>query len=175
MQFVLGTFLTGGVSLLYAAVMTLFINGRHLFYGLSFIEKFRGMGHYYPYMVFSLTDETYSVLCDFKVPEGMNERKVSFLISLLDQSYWILGSVLGAVIGKLIIFDTTGIDFSMTALFVVIVINQWMDNREHRPALLGLAVGLASLFLLGPDKFLLPALTFVAIILLGVRKKWDMK
>lgn len=175
MQFVLVTFLTGGVNLFYAAVMTLFINGRHLFYGLSFIEKFQGMGRYYPYMIFSLTDETYSVLCDIKVPDGLSEKRISFLISLLDHCYWIAGAVMGAVIGQLITLDTTGIDFSMTALFVVIVVNQWMDSKEHRPALLGLLVGIASLLLLGPDKFLLPALSFVSIILLGVRKKWNME
>lgn len=124
MQFVLVTLLTSGASLLYAAIMTLFINGRHLFYGLSFIEKFRGMGKRYPYMVFSLTDETYSVLCSLKVPESLDEKRVSLLISLLDHLYWVMGSVLGGMVGQFIKFDTTGIDFSMTALFVVIVLNQ---------------------------------------------------
>lgn len=175
MQFVLVTLLTSGASLLYAAVMTLFINGRHLFYGLSFIEKFRNMGKSYPYMIFSLTDETYSVLCSLKVPEGMNEKKVSLLISLMDHLYWIVGSVLGGMIGQLIKFDTTGIDFSMTALFVVIVINQWLDSKEHRPALIGAVLGILCLMLFGPDKFLLPALSFTALILLGVKRRWNMQ
>ena len=175
MQFVLVTLLTSGASLLYAAVMTLFINGRHLFYGLSFIEKFRNMGKSYPYMIFSLTDETYSVLCSLKVPEGMNEKKVSLLISLMDHMYWIVGSVLGGMIGQLIKFDTTGIDFSMTALFVVIVINQWLDSKEHRPALFGAVLGILCLMLFGPDKFLLPALSFTALILLGVKRRWNMQ
>lgn len=175
MQFVLVTLLTSGVSLVYAAVMTLFINGRHIFYGLSFIEKFRNMGKAYPYMVFSLTDETYSVLCSLKAPEHMNEKRVAFLIALLDQIYWITGSVLGGVIGELITFDTTGVDFSMTALFVVIVLNQWLESKEHRPALVGAFIGIACLWLLGADKFLLPALTLTALILLGVRKKWDIQ
>ena len=173
MQFILVTLLTGGSNLLYTAVMTLFINGRHIFYGLSFIEKFRNMGKRYPYMVFSLTDETYSVLCNLKTPEGLNEKNVSFLIALFDHFYWITGSVLGAVIGQLIKFDTTGVDFSMTALFVVIVLNQWLDSREHRPAIIGGIVGIIFLVLIGADKFLLPALTLTAIILLGVRQKWD--
>lgn len=175
MQFVLVTLLTGGVSLIYAAVMTLFINGRHIFYGLSFIEKFRKMGKAYPYMVFSLTDETYSVLCSLKVPEKMDEKRVSFFIALLDHSYWIIGSVLGAVIGELITFDTTGIDFSMTALFVVIVLNQWMESREHRPAIIGAVIGMLCLWLFGADKFLLPALTITALALLGGRKVWNMQ
>ncbi len=175
MQFVLVTLLTGGASLVYAAIMTLFINGRHIFYGLSFIEKFRNMGKAYPYMVFSLTDETYSVLCGLKVPKGMNEKNISTMIALLDHIYWICGSVLGGVIGELITFNTTGIDFSMTALFVVIVLNQWMDSREHRPAIIGGVVGSACLLLLGEDKFLLPALTLTALLLLGVRKKWSIQ
>ena len=123
MQFVLVSLLTGGAGLLNAAVMTLFINGRHIFYGLSFVEKYKKMGKACPYMIFSLTDETYSVLCGTKVPEGMDENKVFFWISLLDQSYWVLGSVLGALVGSRITFDSTGIDFSMTALFIVIVVD----------------------------------------------------
>lgn len=175
MQFVLVTLLTGGVSLIYAAVMTLFINGRHIFYGLSFIEKFRKMGKAYPYMIFSLTDETYSVLCSLKVPEKMDEKRVSFFIALFDHCYWIIGSVLGAVIGQLITFDTTGVDFSMTALFVVIVLNQWMESREHRPAIIGAVIGMICLWLFGADKFLLPALTITALALLGGRKVWNMQ
>lgn len=175
MQFVLVTLLTGGESLVYAAVMTLFINGRHVFYGLSFIEKFRNMGKRYPYMVFSLTDETYSVLCSLKVPEGFDEKNVSFYISLFDHSYWVLGSVLGGIIGQLITFDTTGVDFSMTALFVVIVLNQWMDSKEHRPALIGGVIGLVSLILLGADKFLLPALTLSAMVLIALKSTMEKK
>ena len=175
MQFVLVTLLTSGASLLYAAIMTLFINGRHLFYGLSFIEKFRGMGKRYPYMVFSLTDETYSVLCSLKVPERLDEKRVSLLISLLDHLYWVMGSVLGGMVGQFIKFDTTGIDFSMTALFVVIVLNQWLDSKEHRPALIGAVLGILCLLLFGPDKFLLPALTFTALVLLGVKRRWNMQ
>ncbi len=175
MEFVLVTLLTGGASLLYSAVMTFFINGRHLFYGISFIEKFKKMGKAYPYMVFSLTDETYSVLCALKVSDGMRENRVMFWIALFDHCYWIAGSVLGGVLGELIAFDTTGIDFSMTALFVVIVLNQWMDSKEHKPALLGGIVGMICLLVFGAEQFLLPALSFTAIILIGVRKKWDIQ
>lgn len=175
MEFVLVTLLTGGASLLYSAVMTFFINGRHLFYGLSFIEKFKKMGKTYPYMVFSLTDETYSVLCALKVSDGMSENRVMFWIALFDHCYWIAGSVLGGLLGEIIAFDTTGIDFSMTALFVVIVLNQWMDSKEHKPALLGGMVGMICLLVFGAEQFLLPALSLTAIILIGVRKKWDIQ
>lgn len=169
MQFILVTLLSSGASLVYSAIMTFFINGRHIFYGLSFIEKFRKMGKAYPYMVFSLTDETYSVLCGLKVPPGMSEKKVSFYISLFDHLYWITGSVLGALIGQLVSFNAAGVDFSMTALFVVIVLNQWMDSKEHCPTLIGFGVGIVILLLLGADKFLFPALTITVLILLGMR------
>lgn len=171
MQFVLVTLLTGGASLLHTAMMTLFINGRHIFYGLSFVEKFKKSGKYYPYLVFSLTDETYSVLCGLKVPEGMDEKKVSFYISALDHSYWIIGSTVGALLGQLLTFHTAGIDFSMTALFIVIVLNQWMENKQHTPAIIGMLAGILCLLLFGADKFILPALSVSALLLLAFRKK----
>lgn len=172
MQFVMITMLTSGATLLFVAVMTLFINGRHIFYGLSFIETFRKMGKLAPYMIFSLTDETYSVLLSAKIPDEMNEKRTMFMMSLFDHLYWITGSVLGGLIGELITFDTTGIDFSMTALFVVIVVNQWLENKNHIPAIIGLFVSVICLVLLGPDKFLLPALCIIAAILLGGKKLW---
>lgn len=170
MQFVLVTLLTGGASLLHTAVMTLFINGRHIFYGLSFVEKFKKSGKYYPYMIFSLTDETYSVLCGLKVPEGLDEKKTSFYIAALDHSYWIIGSTMGALLGQLFTFDTTGIDFSMTALFIVIALNQWMENKRHTPAITGMIAGVLCLLLFGADKFILPALSVAALFLLLFRK-----
>lgn len=168
MQFVLVSLLTAGAGLLYTAVMTLFINGRHIFYGLSFVEKYQKMGKAYPYMIFSLTDETYSVLCGTKVPEGMEESKVFFWISLLDQSYWVFGSAVGALAGSYITFDSTGIDFSMTALFIAIVVEQWQERKSHFPAVLGAVCGILWLMVLGPDRFILPALcSCVAVLLLA--------
>lgn len=173
MQFVLVSLLTAGAGLLNTALMTLFINGRHIFYGLSFVEKYKKMGKAYPYMVFSLTDETYSVLCGTKVPEGMDENKVFFWISLLDQSYWVAGSVIGALAGSRIHFDSTGIDFSMTALFVAIVVEQWQGARSHFPAVLGAVCGLIWLVVLGPDEFILPALCSCVIILILARRRME--
>lgn len=171
MQFVLVTLLTSGAGLLSAALMTLFINGRHIFYGLSFVEKYKKTGKAYPYLVFSLTDETYSVLCGTKIPEGMEEKKVYFWISFLDQCYWVLGSVIGALAGSYITFDSTGIDFSMTALFIVIVVEQWQETKSHFPALLGAVCGILWLVVLGPDRFILPALCSCVVILLLVRRR----
>lgn len=175
MQFVLVTLLTGGVSLIYAAVMTLFINGRQIFYGLSLIDKFKSMGRVYPYMIFSLTDETYSLLCSVKIPDDLNERKTFFLISLFNHLYWIVGSVIGAVAGQLISFDTTGVDFSMTALFIVIVLDQWRESESHISALAGFVIGTIFLLILGPDKFLVPSLAVVSAFLIFMRGKMGEK
>lgn len=175
MQFVLVTLLTGGTGLFYTAIMTLFINGRHIFYGLSFVEKFKKMGKLYPYMIFSLTDETYSVLCGTRTPEDLHEDKVFFWISFLDHCYWILGSVIGAVAGSYITFDSTGIDFSMTALFIVIVVEQWQNAKSHFPAILGAGCGIVWLLILGPDRFLLPALCSCVVVLLVTRRRYPIE
>lgn len=170
MQFVLVTLLTEGVSLIHTALMTLFINGRHIFYGLSFVEKYKKMGKAYPYLVFSLTDETYSVLCGTHVPEDMDEKKVFFWISFLDQCYWVIGSTLGGLAGQYITFDSTGIDFSMTALFVVIVIEQWQEKEAHMSAIIGAVCGIVFLLIFGADRFILPALLCAMMALIIMHK-----
>lgn len=173
MQFIMVTLLSGGASLVYTAIMTLFINGRHIFYGFSFIERYRRMGKAYPYMVFSLTDETYSLLCRTKIPMELDEKKVTFWISLLNQCYWIAGSVIGGLAGQLITFDSTGIDFSMTALFVAITVEQWQENKNHIPAVSGFIASMLFLILLGADRFILPSLTLSVILLLITRKRME--
>ena len=169
MQFVMVSFFSGGISLITAAVMTLLINCRHAFYGISFLDRFRKMGKACPYMIFSLTDETYSLLCSLKVPRDLDEKKVSFFIALLDHSYWILGSTLGAALGQLRTFNSTGIDFAMTALFVTIFIEQWLDYKSHIPALTGLFSALVCLLLFGADRFILPAMILTVAVLLFLR------
>lgn len=155
------------------ALMTLLINFRHLVYGLSMLEKFRGMGLRKFYMIFSLTDETYALLSSVQAPAGVDPRSFYFFIALLDHSYWILGSVIGAVAGALLPIDTTGIDFAMTALFVVIAVDQWKAYKNHLPALLGAGVTLLSLTLVGADSMLLPALAVIVGILLLLRGRLD--
>ncbi|HIT66030.1 MAG TPA: AzlC family ABC transporter permease [Candidatus Merdisoma merdipullorum] len=173
-QFVLVDFLSGGTSLPVIAVMTLLINSRHAFYGLSFVEKFRKMKTY-PYMVFSLTDETYSLLCSLKTPEGMDEKKVMFLISLFDQLYWIAGSVLGAVLGQMLPFDMTGIDFAMTALFITIFVDQWREARSHLPAVIGLCSSVVCLLIFGGSNFILPSLIITVGLLMALRGRLEGK
>ena len=162
-----------GASLPQVAFLTLMVNFRHLVYGLSLLEKFRGMGLRKLYMIFSLTDETYALLSSAQAPEGVNEHDFLFLVALLDHSYWILGSVIGAVLGAALGFDTTGVDFAMTALFLVIAVGQWKSAGSHLPALLGGAATLASLLLAGAEDMLLPALAVIVIALTLLRPRLE--
>ncbi len=173
-QFVMVDFLGSGTSLPVIAVMTLLINSRHAFYGLSFVEKFRKMKTC-PYMIFSLTDETYSLLCSLKTPEEMDEKKVMFLIALFDQSYWIAGSVLGAILGELLTFDMTGIDFAMTALFVTIFVDQWRGADSHIPAVIGLCSSAFCLLIFGGSHFILPSLIITVGLLMALKGRLEGK
>lgn len=157
------------------AFLTLVINFRHLVYGLSMLEKFKGMGWRKLYMIFSLTDETYALLAGVCPPEGVDEKGFYFTIALLDQVYWIAGSLVGAVAGSLITIDTEGIDFAMTALFIVIAVDQWRSAQRHFPALLGAGGTLLCLLWLGPDggRFLIPALGILVAGLLLARPVLD--
>ena len=168
-QYLLVSLLASGASLVTVAVMTLLLNCRHIFYGLSFLETFHQMGARKWYMIFSLTDETYSLLCSLKVPEGIDPSAMRFWIAILDQSYWILGSVIGAIIGGVLPFDTTGIDFAMTSLFTVIFVEQWLSAKCHIPALMGLAAAAVSLAILGPSNFILPAMLAICVMLVAMR------
>ena len=155
------------------AVMTLLINFRHLVYGLSMLEKFRGMGWRKFYMIFSLTDETYALLAGADVPVGVRPRDFYFAVAVLDQLYWIAGSVIGGVAGGLLSLDITGIDFAMTALFVVIAVEQWKSAKERLPALLGAGCTLLFLILMGEEQMLLPALGAIVAALLLLRPRLD--
>lgn len=165
--------LSTGAALGSVAVLTLILNFRHLVYGLSMLEKFRGMGLRKLYMIFSLTDETYALLSSARAPAGVEEHDYYFAVSMLDHSYWILGSVLGSVLGSALGVDTTGVDFAMTALFLVIAVGQWKKAGSHLPALLGGAATLFSLMLVGAEEMLLPALGMIVLALTALRPKLD--
>ena len=165
--------LAAGASLPQTAFLTLIINFRHLVYGLSMLEKFRGMGARKLYMIFSLTDETYALLSSAKAPEGVEEHDFFFAVALLDQSYWVLGSAIGSLLGSALAFDTTGVDFAMTALFLVIAVGQWRGAGSHLPALLGGAAALAGLALAGAEDMLLPALAIIVIALTLLRPRLE--
>ena len=167
------TLLSTAAGLGTVALMTLLINFRHLVYGLSMLEKFRGMGKRKLYMIFALTDESYALLSSAQAPVGVDPKAFYFAIALLDQSYWVLGSVIGAVAGALIPFSTQGVDFAMTALFLVIAVDQWQTYKSHFPALLGAGATLVFLLLIGQEQMLLPALGVIVLVLLLARERLD--
>ncbi len=175
MQYVAIDLLAGGASLISAALMTVMVNARHLFYGVSMIERYRDTGKAKPYLIFSLTDETYSLVCSGDVPEGVDERGYFFLVSLFDQCYWIAGSLLGALIGSLIAFDTSGIDFAMTALFVVVFVEQWRSCKNHLSAMIGVGASVICLLVFGADSFIIPSMIAITALLTILRKKLEGK
>lgn len=176
MQYIAVTFFTGlsGLGgLVHVALMTLLVNIRHLFYGISFLRAFRKTGHAKWYLIFSLTDETYSLLCGSEVPKGVEQGKFFLSIALLDQLYWIVGSMAGGAVGTLLTFDTTGIDFALTALFLVIFTEQWLSAQRHIPALVGLGASVAALLLFGPDSMIIPAMAIICILLMALRRTME--
>ena len=171
MEFVAVSLLTAGFDPVQALLMALMINARHAFYGLSMLEKYRGTGWARPFLIFSLTDETFSLVSTLEPPDGVTRRDFYFWISLLDYLYWQVGSVLGALIGGLLPFDTTGLDFALTALFIVLFLEQWR-KRENRPAaLIGLGCTAVSLAVVGADRLVIPAMVLILAVLLGGRNK----
>lgn len=162
MQFAGVGLMTSGAGILTTALTTLFVNARHLFYGISMLDRYRDAGRRKPYLIFALTDETYSLVCSGE------ERSLSycFRLSLLNHLYWITGSALGSLAGAVLPFNFEGIDFSLTALFVTVFLGQWVSDEDHFPALVGAGASVAALLLFGPDRFLLPAMAGISAALL---------
>ncbi|MGN0689606.1 MAG: AzlC family ABC transporter permease [Oscillospiraceae bacterium] len=166
MQYVAVGLLAGGASLITVALTTLMVNARHLFYGISMLDKYKNTGKIKPYLIFALTDETYSLLCNDNPDIPTEEKKnYYFFVSLLNQIYWIIGSVSGAVVGSLVKFDTKGIDFALTALFITIFLEQWLTTKKHSPAVIGVAVSAICLIIFGSEKFLIPAMLVILLLL----------
>ena len=165
MQYVAVSMLSTGASFISVALTTFMVNARHLFYGLSMIDKYKNAGKKKSYLIFSLTDETYSLLCNDELPKGEDPNLYRFFVSLFDQCYWIIGCVSGSIIGTLIPFQTAGIEFSMTALFVTVFVEQWLTNTDHVPAMIGLLCSISSLVIFGSDSFLIPAMIAITIFL----------
>ena len=175
MQYLTIDLLTGGASLITAALTTLMVNARHLFYGVSMIEGYKGMGKKKPYDIFALTDETYSLVCQDEKHQTAEERhRYAFWISLLDQCYWVSGSLIGALLGQIIPFSVEGIDFALTALFVTVFVEQWLSTKDHASAIIGVAASVLCLLIFGADRFLIPAMAAIMIalaVLRAVRKE----
>jgi 4-azaleucine resistance transporter AzlC len=171
MQFVAITLLTGAFDPVGAVLMSLMVNARHLFYGVSMLGKYRGMGWAKVPLVYTLSDETFSIVSSVEPPEGMRARDFYLAVSVLDYIYWVGGSVLGALAGKFIRFDTTGLDFALTGLFVVLFIEQVKNPENRRSGVIGMACTVAALAVFGADKLVIPAMILVLVVLLLGRKK----
>ena len=169
-QFVLITFLSSGASLITIALTALLMNSRQSFYSLTFLKEFKQMGRRKLYMIHTMTDETYAVNCTLDLPKKEKEDTM-FLVALFSRCYWMIGSVLGGILGQIIPFDLTGIDFCMTALFLIIFIDQWEKAEKHTPALTGLGIGVICLLIFGENSFMLPALLIVSALLLLFQRK----
>ncbi len=171
MQYVAINLITGGASLITTALTTLMVNARHLFYGISMVEKYKNTEKAKPYLIFSLTDETYSLLCAEDYPEDVKPEKYQLAVSLLNHIYWITGCALGSLIGSAISFNTAGIDFCMTALFVTIFVEQWLSAKKHLPAIIGLASSALCLLVFGAEAFLIPSMLLISALLLIFKRR----
>ncbi|MBR3910637.1 MAG: AzlC family ABC transporter permease [Anaerotignum sp.] len=171
LQYLMVSFFAGGVSLATVAVMALMVNSRHIFYGLSFIEKFRSFGPWKYFLIYSLTDENYSLHCSHNFPDDIDEKWAYVVTATMAWLYWVVLSIAGALIGTLIPFDTTGIDFALTALFIVILLDQMKGADNRLPALLAFISSIVCLFFFGPSNFILPSLLITVILLTILRAR----
>jgi 4-azaleucine resistance transporter AzlC len=172
-QYLAVNFFVPGFSFLQVIFLTFMVNVRHIFYGISLLGKFNKIGMKRWYMIFGLTDETYSLLCTTNVPEDVEEDKFLFAITIMNHSYWVLGSAIGAIAGTVLPINSEGIDFAMTALFVVIFIEQWMDRKNRIPEMIGVAVAIVALTIFGASSFVLPAMLSIVALLFVGRKRLD--
>ncbi len=171
MQYVAIGLLTGGASLITVFITTLMVNARHLFYGISMLTKYRNVGKIKPYLIFALTDETYSLLCSENLPVSLEHKNIYYLlVSLFNHIYWITGSVLGALAGTLINFDSSGIDFALTALFLTVFLEQWLSSKNHTPAVIGVLAAAVCLLLFGSENFLIPTMLLITVLLCVIRE-----
>ena len=170
-QFVAVTLLTSAFDPIQAFLISVMINARHIFYGLSLLEKYKGLGRERAFLIFGMTDETFSLVSSLEPPEGTNRHDYYFWTTFLDYLYWITGSVLGNLAGNIITFDTTGIDFVLTALFVVLFMEQGKKKENRAAGIIGILCAAASLTIFGPDNLVIPAMVMLLVVLLGGRKR----
>ena len=166
MEFVTVNLLVSAFNPFVTFMLAVMLGTRHLFYGISMLEKYKGMGWKKPYLIFGMCDETFSINCTVTPPEGVDRGWFMFFVTLLNQTYWVAGATLGALLGSVLHFDTTGIEFVMTALFTVMFVNQWEEAKDHRPALTGLGCAALCLSVFGSDGFMLPAMALIIVCFL---------
>ena len=175
MQYVGIGLLAGGAGILTTILTTVMVNARHLFYSISMVDRYKNAGKYKPYMIFALTDETYSLLCNGETPDPDYADLYRFLVSLFNHLYWIAGCILGSLLGAVLPFSTAGIEFSMTALFIASFTEQWLRTKDHIPAMTGLLATFLCLIVFGPENFLIPAMLLITLILTLLRGRLGRK
>ncbi|HJA92331.1 MAG TPA: AzlC family ABC transporter permease [Candidatus Eisenbergiella merdipullorum] len=169
-EFVAVNLLLGAFHPIQALAMTLMLNARHLFYGISMLDRFRGMGLKKIYLIFGMCDETFSINYTAQVPTDVDRGWFMFFVTLLNHLYWFAGATLGGIFGSFITFSTEGLDFVMTAMFVVIFLEQWLKEEKHESSLLGIGLSVLSLIAFGADGFLIPAMLSILAVLTLLRK-----
>ena len=170
MQYVAVSLLTSGASLLTCTLTTFVVNARHLFYGISMIDAYKNTGKKKPYLIFGLTDETYSLVSREQLPEDSSKTAYCFWVTLFDHIYWVTGTLLGSLAGTLLPINYEGVEFALTALFVTIFVEQWLSTKRHGPAIVGVAATAVCLMLFGKDLFLIPSMVIIAACLTMMRK-----
>ncbi len=170
MQYVAIDLLIGAASWITVALTTLAVNARHLFYGISMVDKYKVQKKKY-FLFWTLTDETYSLVCSEEPEKSGNPTIYYFYVSLFDYFYWVMGSVIGSLLGQIIPFNMEGIDFSLTALFLTVFVEQWLSTKNHLAACVGVCASVLCLLLFGSDKFLIPAMVLIAVMLILLRKR----
>lgn len=175
MQYLAIDLITSGAGLITTALTTLMVNARHLFYGISMVDKYKNAGRGKPYLIYALSDETYSLVCSENDLAPEQKNRYYLAVTALDQFYWVAGTVLGSLLGSLIRFSTEGLDFALTALFISIFVDQWLDTKDHAPAAVGAAASVLCLVLFGPDRFLIPSMLLITLALTLMRGKKEAK
>lgn len=175
LEFVAVSMLLAPYAPMQALLMTLVIQARHLFYGIAMLDKFRGMGWKKPYLIFGMCDETFSINCTAEIPEDVDRGWFYFFVTLLNQIYWVLGATAGGLVGGLIRFNTEGLDFVMTAMFVVIFLEQWRKEKRHDSAAVGMVASVVCLGIFGAENFLIPTMVCILAVLTALRRPLEQK
>ena len=171
MQYVAITLLVTAFDPLQAFLLALMVNARHIFYGISMLDKYKGLGKVRPFLIYVLSDETFSLVSTLEPPEGVERKGFYFWISLLDYGYWVAATALGGLLGRFLTFDTTGLDFALTALFVVLFLEQWKRKENRAAGVIGLTCAAVSLAVFGAERLVIPAMVLILAVLLGERKR----